>query len=94
MFSSPSTTLPLSSEGKIRVLAVAHRLGNIRPDLLQNVGRATLEDVTRANQVLLSKPGRPDSAHVGTSGTLRSRLGPALSCRAQAHSRDQIDSGG
>src|SRR5580692_2163247 len=30
-----------------------------------------------ANQVLLSNPGRPDSASVGTSGTLGSRFGPA-----------------
>src|SRR6476659_2740144 len=50
----------------------------------------TLEDAIIANTVLLSNPGRPDSAKVVTSGTFGSRLGPAT---ASTRILPSLDSG-
>ena len=46
-----------------------------------------LADAINANQVLLSNPARPDSARVGTSGALGSRVGLAAASSRTLPSR-------
>ena len=46
-------------------------------DFYQEHSGGTFAGAMRANHVLLSNPGKPDSAKVGVSGAFGSRFGPA-----------------
>src|ERR1700704_826957 len=45
--------------------------------IFSSTSAGTFDDVKSANQVLLSKPGKPASTIVGASGAFGSRVGPA-----------------
>src|SRR5215207_8581974 len=60
----------------IRLITTGSRIA--RPTSVRTLSRTSagiFDDAIRANQVLLSNPGRPDSAKVGASGALGSRVG-------------------